>query len=89
MTESDEYWARRKHDAHLPTNRTFVLDTWTVPGSFSLWGVFTQDARRSPLNTDIWQKSSSNLPAMPRYSWKFNYTIRQEAKKPLLSCFPS
>lgn len=89
MAESDEYWARRKHDARLPTNRTFVLDTWTVPGSFSLWGVFTQDARRSPLNTAIWQKSSSNLPAMPRYSWKFNYTIRQEAKKPLLSCFPS
>jgi hypothetical protein len=34
-------------------------------------------------------REPSNLPVMPRYIWNFNYTIRQEAKKSLLSYFPS
>lgn len=89
MDECNGYWARRKHEDSLPTTKAIVLDTWTVPAFFSHWGEFTQEASQSPLNTTIWQKSPSNLPVMPRYIRNFNYTIRQEAKKSLLSYFPS
>lgn len=58
----------------LPTTKAFVLDTRTMPGSFSHQGEFTQEAHQSPLHTAIWQKNPSNLPVMPR---NLNYTIRQ------------
>ena len=46
----------------------------------------TQEHCQSPLHTALWQKSSSNLPVMPRIP---NDTIRQWARRSLISNFPS
>lgn len=39
----------------LPKNKAFVLDTWTVPGSFFYWAEFREEARQSLLQSTIWQ----------------------------------
>lgn len=76
----------REYEDSLPATKVFVLDTWTLPGSFSHLGESTQEVHLSPVHSAIWQKSPSNLPVMPK---NLNDTIRQEARKSLLSYFPS